>query len=265
MPTAPRWRKIDARKRPRCASEYETSISANAPREVDGDAAVLEDHPRDRLGVGGGQRRDLDRAEQLAVQAVVRRIADLEVDVRDPALDAEREELVKRVAIHMPSPGPWRRQFKPGPPGPGSPSGAFSCAFRGCESSASPGRLVVAERLPRRCARGGLRRIGCVGGSFGGSDARGRGASRRQREVARDLVLGAAEHVARDRVLRRLRRSSRSAGRASSIARRSSSSSSSRASRSAPDWRGVARRRRCAARARTWSGSVGNGGPGRAM
>jgi hypothetical protein len=30
----------------------------------------------------------------------VRRIADLEVDIGDTALDTEREELVKRVAIH---------------------------------------------------------------------------------------------------------------------------------------------------------------------
>ena len=71
-----------------------------AAREVDGDAAILEDHPGDRLGVGRGQRRDLDRAEQLAVEPVVRRVPDLEVDVRDAALDAESQELVKRVAVH---------------------------------------------------------------------------------------------------------------------------------------------------------------------
>ena len=100
MPTAPRWRKIDARNRPRCASEYETSISANRRVKSIGDAAILEDHPRDRFGVRRGQRRHLDRAEQLAVQAVVRRVADLEVNVGDAALDAERQELVKRVAVH---------------------------------------------------------------------------------------------------------------------------------------------------------------------
>ena len=69
-------------------------------REVDGDAAVLEDHARDRLGVDRGQRRDLDRAEQLAVQAVVRRVADLEMDVGDATIDAEREQLQKGGFVH---------------------------------------------------------------------------------------------------------------------------------------------------------------------
>ena len=101
MPTAPRWRKIDARKR-RAARERVGDVDlGERPREVDRDAAVLEDQPGDRLGVGGLSGGDLDRAEELAVQAVVRRVADLEVNVGDAALDPEREELVKGRDIHL--------------------------------------------------------------------------------------------------------------------------------------------------------------------
>jgi hypothetical protein len=51
-------------------------------------------------GVTGGERRHLDGAEEFAVQAVVGRVADLEVDVRHAALDAERQELVEGRLVH---------------------------------------------------------------------------------------------------------------------------------------------------------------------
>src|SRR5262249_4446436 len=74
---------------------------AERPREVDRRLAPLEDELRDRLGVGGPERRHLDRAEELAGEAVMRRIPGLEVDVAHAALDPECEELVKGRDVHL--------------------------------------------------------------------------------------------------------------------------------------------------------------------
>ena len=272
MPTAPRWRKIDARNRPRCASEYETSISANRPREVDRDAAILEDHPRDRLGVRRGQRRDLDRAEQLAVQPVVRRVADLEVDVGDAALDAEREELVERVAIHGPRsslPDPGRRQFTGLPSGRrlfGEVSGRAagwirSSARAGGASSSLSGCQVVRQA-------GWLAALGIGGGRLAVVADRRRGAS-----WPAGAAACAAGSSRRSRISSSARpNTSRDAARSSSarrqLARRLASSPSSSSSTSARhrEHRRLERAgRTMRSSARTSSRSGGNGGAGRAM
>ena len=66
-----------------------------------GPIEVVQPHKRHHvLGVTGRERRHLDRPEQLAMEPVVRWVADLEVNVRDATLDTEGEELVERVAVH---------------------------------------------------------------------------------------------------------------------------------------------------------------------